>query len=72
MYRVVVDPERCSGHARCWTLAPELFPLDDDGYSAYRGLDGATLTADPDVVQRAVAGCPEGAIRAEEVAAAAG
>ena len=24
----------CSGHARCNAVAPALFPLDDDGYSA--------------------------------------
>ncbi len=35
--RIVVDEMRCSGHARCFALAPELFPVDEDGFSALRG-----------------------------------
>ncbi|MFN8514776.1 MAG: ferredoxin [Thermomicrobiales bacterium] len=31
--KVIVDPDRCEGHARCVELAPEVFALDDDGYS---------------------------------------
>jgi ferredoxin len=30
---VMVDPDRCEGHARCVELAPEVFDLDADGYS---------------------------------------
>ena len=31
--RVSVDNSLCSGHAQCWTLAPDIFTIDDDGYS---------------------------------------
>jgi ferredoxin len=31
--KVIVDPDLCEGHARCVELAPEVFTLDDDGYS---------------------------------------
>jgi len=31
--RVHVDVEKCTGHARCWSLAPEVYELDDLGYN---------------------------------------
>ncbi len=30
--RLVVDMTRCTGHGRCYALAPEVFDADDDGY----------------------------------------
>lgn len=30
--RVVLDPERCQGHGRCYALAPDLFDSDDLGH----------------------------------------
>jgi ferredoxin len=32
MFTVKVDKSRCSGHARCHAVAPDLFPLDDQGF----------------------------------------
>ncbi|GAB1815703.1 ferredoxin [Mycobacterium sp. MUNTM1] len=32
MTNVGVDPDRCSGHGRCYTLAPDVFDADDAGY----------------------------------------
>src|SRR5579885_2746606 len=29
--KVVIDGERCSGHGRCYSLAPEVFEADDEG-----------------------------------------
>lgn len=31
--KVMVDGERCTGHGRCYILAPEVYDADDDGYS---------------------------------------
>lgn len=31
--RVAVDAERCEGHARCWSICPEVFQLDDEGHA---------------------------------------
>ena len=31
---LITAAERCSGHARCNALAPELFELDERGYTA--------------------------------------
>jgi ferredoxin len=32
MSRVIVDPDRCTGHGRCYTLAPDVFDADDVGH----------------------------------------
>jgi ferredoxin len=37
--RIEVDPEACTGHGRCYTLAPDVYEPDDDGYCATRSLD---------------------------------
>jgi ferredoxin len=58
--KIVVDPQVCTGHGRCWALAGEVYEADDDGYCATRSLD-----VPPDLEQAARTGarnCPEGAI----------
>ena len=39
--RIRVDPEKCQGHARCKSLAPKLFELDEFGkcLRRQRGID---------------------------------
>ncbi|OBF65510.1 cytochrome [Mycobacterium sp. 852002-51971_SCH5477799-a] len=32
MARVAVDPGRCTGHGRCYTLAPDVFDADEVGH----------------------------------------
>jgi ferredoxin len=56
----MVDPDRCQGHARCREICPEVFSLDDEGYSVVSaGEVPAGLEAKAD---RAAASCPERAI----------
>ncbi len=58
--RIEVDPDRCTGHGRCWSLAAEVFDADDDGYCATRSLE-----VPPELEAAAVRGarsCPEHAI----------
>ena len=33
MTRVSVDPDLCTGHGRCYTLAPDVFNADEVGHS---------------------------------------
>ena len=33
MTRVSVDPDLCTGHGRCYTLAPDVFDADEVGHS---------------------------------------
>jgi ferredoxin len=60
-----IDEDRCPGHGRCYSLAPELFDCDDSGYGAVRVTDA------PESLRRsaltAVNNCPERAISVEEV-----
>ena len=56
-----MDAGTCTGHGRCYTLAPEVYEADDDGYCATRGLD-----VPPQLEEQARVGarnCPERAIR---------
>ncbi|HET9078199.1 MAG TPA: ferredoxin [Acidimicrobiales bacterium] len=65
-YRVQVDREKCQGHNRCYSLAPELFDVDDLGTASARG-DGNVPDELLDKARRAVANCPEYAITLTEV-----
>jgi ferredoxin len=59
-----VEREMCSGHARCFTAQPEMFTLDEEGYSNAGTFEvpvGCETAA-----RRAVTSCPEGAIFVEE------
>jgi ferredoxin len=56
--RIQVDKSLCQGHARCNAVAPEVYPLDDLGYT---NLDGEVEVSD-ELAEAAVRGarsCPE-------------
>ena len=58
MVRISVEQSKCSGHARCYATAPEIFPIDDDGYTALSGI----VEVDDALAEKArlgVAACPE-------------
>ena len=63
--RIEVDRERCTGHGRCWTLAPEVFEADDDGYCATGEVEVGDEHAA--AARRGVRSCPEHAITAVEI-----
>lgn len=58
--RIAVDPERCTGHGRCYTLAPEVYEADEDGYCATREVDVPAALESQALV--GVRSCPERAI----------
>jgi ferredoxin len=61
--KIVIDRERCTGHGRCYSLAPEVFDADDDGYGLVR-----TADVGPELEEKARVGvrnCPESAISIE-------
>jgi ferredoxin len=59
--RLRVDQEKCQGHARCKSLAPELFELDEYG-NAHEIGDGTVPEGLEDKAWLAKANCPEIAI----------
>ena len=63
--RIELNPAVCTGHGRCYDLAPELFAPDDAGY----GTVVKGLAESDDERKAAVLGeqsCPEGAITTAE------
>jgi len=63
--RVTIDPDRCQGHGRCFTIAPDLFDSDDLGSGVVLG-DGDVPAGADQRARLAVANCPEGAVALEE------
>ncbi|WP_213455980.1 ferredoxin [Rhizomonospora bruguierae] len=55
-----VDERRCVGHVRCHALAPQVYPLDEQGYAAPG--ERAVPAGREAAAERGAAACPEGAI----------
>ncbi|NRQ39685.1 ferredoxin [Nonomuraea sp. NN258] len=59
--KVQIDPERCQGHGRCYTLAPDLFGEDEEGYGTVPG-GGVVPEGQERAARLAISNCPENAI----------
>ncbi|MEX1254144.1 MAG: ferredoxin [Dehalococcoidia bacterium] len=59
--KIKVDPAKCQGHNRCYQTAPEMFQLDNYGYSTAKN-DGKVPPELEEKVRLAVKNCPELAI----------
>lgn len=60
--KLMVDADACSGHGRCYTLAPEVFQPDEAGFNAQRGTTVEVAPASEAAALDAVRNCPERAI----------
>ena len=60
--RIKVDAELCSGQGRCYTVSPELFQSDDEGFVVQRGTEFDVAPRRRGCGAAGVASCPEGAI----------
>jgi ferredoxin len=59
--RLTIDSSLCSGHGRCYEVAPKLFRPDDDGYGQ---VTEPMVTGEDRILAERVAGlCPELAVR---------
>lgn len=58
--KVHVDTRACSGHARCWSTAPDVYRINDDGYNDSE--DYAVEPGQEAAASRGALSCPEGAI----------
>jgi ferredoxin len=58
--RVVVDEDRCRGHAACCASCPEVFALTDDGYAVAQRSEVPVQFEQ--AVRDASRNCPERAI----------
>jgi ferredoxin len=62
--RIRIDKDVCSGHGRCFTVSPEAFDYDDEGFGVVKS---ETVPAPfEEAARRAVSGCPEQAIVLDE------
>lgn len=62
--KIKINAHKCQGHARCWSQAPHLFHLNDEGY-----LDPGEIAVpdgDEKIAKRAVLSCPERALSLED------
>jgi ferredoxin len=59
--RIVLDNEKCQGHGRCYSLAPDVFDSDDEGYAVLK-VDGEVPAGLEEQAQLAADNCPEYAI----------
>jgi len=58
--RIRLDPDRCQGHGRCYTLAPDLFDADDLGHCVVLVSD--VPASQEDAARNGVENCPEQAL----------
>ncbi|MGZ4675214.1 MAG: ferredoxin [Acidimicrobiia bacterium] len=63
---VAVDVDVCTGHGRCYALAPEVFGADDFGHCELLVADGVVPAALEDQARLGRDNCPEQAISISE------
>jgi ferredoxin len=60
--KLTIDAAMCTGHGRCYTLAPELLSYDDAGFPNELGTTVDVPAGQEDAAREAALSCPEGAI----------
>ena len=63
--RVEIDTEACTGHGRCYMVAPSVFTADDSGFGVVV-IDGPLEAEQLTGARSAEANCPERAVRLVE------
>jgi ferredoxin len=64
LVKVRLEKSRCVGHAQCYAVDPNLFPIDASGYSILE--EHEVSPEDEQVIRDGVASCPEMALIIEE------
>jgi ferredoxin len=62
--KIRINKAMCVGNARCAAVAPQLFPLDDEGYIAVEEID--VPAGMEELARRGAKACPERIIVIEE------
>ncbi|MGB9303529.1 MAG: ferredoxin [Mycobacterium sp.] len=62
--KVRLEQSKCVGHAQCYAVDPDLFPIDESGYSILE--ERLVRPEDEQVTRDGVASCPEMALILEE------
>jgi ferredoxin len=61
-----VDENRCTGHGRCYTIAPGVYTPDEDGLNADRGKTVTVATGQEEEAELGARACPERAVTIEK------
>ena len=64
LVRVRLEKSKCVGHAQCYAVDPDLFPIDESGYSILE--EHEVSPEDAELIRDGVASCPEMALVIEE------
>ncbi|OBJ52666.1 ferredoxin [Mycobacterium sp. 1423905.2] len=62
--KIRLEQSKCVGHAQCYAVDPDFFPIDDSGYSILR--EHHVRREDEQLARDGVASCPEMALILEE------
>lgn len=62
--KVRLEQSKCVGHAQCYAVDPDLFPIDESGYSILQ--EHHVRPEDEQLTRDGVASCPEMALILEE------
>ena len=62
--KVRLDRAKCAGHAQCYAVDPDIFPIDDEGYCIME--DHVVSPENRQATRDGVAACPELALTIEE------
>ena len=60
--KLTIDAAMCTGHGRCYTLAPDLLTYDEEGFVTERGSTVEVPEGQEQAAREAALSCPEGAI----------
>lgn len=64
--RLAVSEKLCSGQGRCYSVSPDVFHSDDEGFCAERGTEFEVPAGLEQQARLGVDTCPEGAITVVE------
>jgi len=64
--RISVDGEQCVGHGRCYTVSPEVFEPDDEGFCAGQDVVREIAASLQAAATAGAQACPAGAIAITE------
>jgi len=64
--KLTIDAAMCTGHGRCYSLAPDLLSYDDEGFVTERGTTVEVPVGMEASARDAALSCPEGAIAIDD------
>jgi ferredoxin len=57
--KLTVDADRCMGHGRCYSVAPDLLTYDEEGFVSIRGQTIDVPEDQIEAAREAAESCPE-------------